>query len=500
MAKDANTKQTDKAADDIEAAAGKALVAAATEVDGALAVELNKGDLDVQIATAKAYPRSMGKAIRNVLELATTDTPTATECIYSIPRDGKLIVGPSIRLAELLFQQWGNNRVSVMIEKIDTKEGYVLVSASYHDLETNSALKRAVRRSIKGRGGHIFSADMINVTTNAAIAIAIRNAIFAGIPKPIWRQAFVKCLAIIEGDEKTLGERRTALLQAFVGLGLKPSQVMAIAGVAGEADINLQKMASLSGLYTAMKNGEITLQEVLGQIEPQTRDLASAFRTPETPQEAAGAAAGASAPAAAASATEPHAAPQSVENSESASPKARGDVIPPTTVSNEEYDRAIADGLAGVVEGVAEIAEEAKADAGLLDEPAAEDSHPQALEIRTYFAEINAAQSWDAIKKAAFDLRQTSIFKDLPTADRNTADEMAYRRTLELIGEEKTFVTAASDAQFFIWWLKFDAKPADARPMWSKLSQWEGYPNLPERMRASLAKAMQEKEAEGAPA
>lgn len=267
---------------DIEEAASTALVAAqgnslGGDLDSGLAVELSKAEIDLQIATAHAYPRSMANAIRNIISLATHDTAAATECIYALPRDGKAITGPSIRLAELIFQQWGNNRVASRIVAVDRKEGFVEAEALYHDLETNSASGDRVRRSIKGKSGKIFSPDMIIVTGNAARSIAKRNAILSGIPRPIWRQAFEKAQAAVRGDEKTLGARRIALLDAFGALGIKPATVFQLARVGGDVDIGLDQFVVLSGLYTALRNGEATVEDLLATSGAPAKTLSSAF-------------------------------------------------------------------------------------------------------------------------------------------------------------------------------------------------------------------------------
>jgi hypothetical protein len=269
---------------DIEEAASTALVAAqgnslGGDLDSGLAIELSKAEIDLQIATAHAYPRSNARAIRNIIELATQDTAAATECIYALPRDGKAITGPSIRLAELIFQQWGNNRVASRIVAVDRKEGFVEAEAIYHDLETNSASGDRVRRSIKGKSGKIFSPDMIIVTGNAARSIAKRNAILSGVPRPIWRMAYEKAQAAVRGDEKTLGARRVALLTAFNDLGIKPATVFQLARVGGEVDIGLDQFVVLSGLFTALRNGEATVEDLLATTGgvPAGKTLSAAF-------------------------------------------------------------------------------------------------------------------------------------------------------------------------------------------------------------------------------
>ena len=55
-----------------------------------------------QIEVAKQFPRDLASCRRRSTEMATADQGTAAGCFYSIPRGGKAIEGPSIRLAEII--------------------------------------------------------------------------------------------------------------------------------------------------------------------------------------------------------------------------------------------------------------------------------------------------------------------------------------------------------------------------------------------------------------
>ena len=68
-----------------------------------LVATLTKAEIDQQIATAHAYPRSPAAARDRMIGLATLDDQMASECIYSVPRGGKQIRGPSIRFAEIVL-------------------------------------------------------------------------------------------------------------------------------------------------------------------------------------------------------------------------------------------------------------------------------------------------------------------------------------------------------------------------------------------------------------
>src|SRR5687768_1964965 len=129
-------------------------------IDTQMATDLAKAEIDQQIATARAYPRSITKATQNILALATLDEGAAKECMYALPRAGKAILGPSIRLAEIVGGQWGNNRVAARVVAVNRQEKYVEAEGVFHDLETNAAVKSVVRRRIVDSKGRVYTDDM----------------------------------------------------------------------------------------------------------------------------------------------------------------------------------------------------------------------------------------------------------------------------------------------------------------------------------------------------
>jgi hypothetical protein len=243
-----------------------------------LAVSLAIAEVDQQVTTAHAYPRSIEVAMKHIMSLATLDGETAQECVYALPRAGKAIKGPSIRLAEVIQGQWGNNRVGTRIVHVDRIEKYVEAEGVFHDLETNSATTARVRRRISDSKGRLFNDDMIIVTGNAASAIAKRNAILAGVPKAVWRRAYAAVEQVLVGDVKTLVERRGEAMKAFAAFGIKPEQLFAALEVEGLDDIGLDHMSSLIGMHSALKSGEATVEEMFPATRAKTEkpgDLAS---------------------------------------------------------------------------------------------------------------------------------------------------------------------------------------------------------------------------------
>jgi hypothetical protein len=229
---------------------------------GSLAVSLARAEIDQQILTARAMPRSISRSVGNIMTLATLDEASAEECIYALPRAGKAIKGPSIRLAEIIASQYGNCRVGARVVHVDRYEKFVEAEGVFHDLETNTATTSRVRRRISNKRGDLLQEDMIIVTGNAACAIAKRNAILGGVPKAVWRKAYDAVESVIAGDVKTLAERRPMALKAFAAFGVKPEQIFDALGVAGLDDITLDHMATLTGMRSSLKSGESTVEEM----------------------------------------------------------------------------------------------------------------------------------------------------------------------------------------------------------------------------------------------
>lgn len=241
-----------------------------------LAISLARAEIDQQITTAHAYPRSIDRAVKNITTLATLDDQAALECIYALPRGGKPIKGASVRLAEIVAGQWGNNRVGARVVHVDRNEGYVEAEGVYHDLETNSATTARVRRRILDSKGKVYTEDMIIVTGNAAASIAKRNAILGGVPRAVWRRAYEAAEKVIAGDVKTLVERREIVLKAFAAFGVSPDRIFAALDVQGLDDISIGHLPTLQGMHAALKSGEVEVEEMFPPPEPKRQAPAPA--------------------------------------------------------------------------------------------------------------------------------------------------------------------------------------------------------------------------------
>lgn len=245
-----------------------------------------KAEIDVQIATAKAYPRSMTEFLEKSLSMATINEDIAESCSYSLPRGDKTLQGPSVRLAEIVCAAYKNIRAGARIVMNDGRS--VTAQGFCHDLENNVMIAVEVKRSImqnvwepdpnkpgkKRKTGKMvpMAEDMIIVTGNAACAIAYRNAVFKVIPTALINDIYEKTKKVAVGTEATLVTRRDKAIGYFRALGITDLQICTVLEVKGLEDIDLEKLAILSGFKSAIKNNESRLDEIFAPEKPKEKE------------------------------------------------------------------------------------------------------------------------------------------------------------------------------------------------------------------------------------
>lgn len=218
--------------------------------------------VNVQVETAKKYPRSVDKCMKEAKTLATKNQEVAGSCFYSLPRGSGTIQGPSIRLAEIMLYSWQNLRADSKV--IDESHKEVTAEATCIDLEKNTAVRKQVTRSIIDSGGDRYSPDMIRNTKNAAMSIALRNAVFSVIPEAFVSEIFEAAQKASIGDGTTMETKRKAAIDYFENLGVDRRQLFNKLDVNGPEDISEEELIQLRGLKTALEENQVSVEEVFG--------------------------------------------------------------------------------------------------------------------------------------------------------------------------------------------------------------------------------------------
>lgn len=233
----------------------------------------DKAQIDTQIATAKAYPRDFRKALQDSIATVTIDAETASTCSYALPRGGKLITGPSIHLALIVAQNWGNLRIDAKISEIG--KTHITSQAVCFDLEKNIAIKVEVKRSIMTKFGRMND-DMITVTGNAANSISLRNAILKVIPKAVIDKVSKSAKEVITGDvsdETKFIKKKNFVLQGLLNTyGVSESEVLETIGKPSTSNITTDDLVTLIGFGQSMKDGDATADTIFRAKKTAEKD------------------------------------------------------------------------------------------------------------------------------------------------------------------------------------------------------------------------------------
>lgn len=190
------------------------------QTGGALAMASASREMEEvkgQIFMAKQFPRNPFQAEQRILD-ACQRPALAQVAMYQYQRGGQRVTGPSIRLAEVLAQNWGN--LSFGIQELEQRDGESIAKAYCWDLETNVRQEKVftVKHSMKAKGTIKKLEDPRDIYEKVANdgARRLRTCILGIIPGDIVDKAIGQCNQTLAGNSKgPLKDRIGNALKAF---------------------------------------------------------------------------------------------------------------------------------------------------------------------------------------------------------------------------------------------------------------------------------------------
>jgi hypothetical protein len=206
---------------------------------------------------AKRFPRDQYESWQRIKE-ACSRKSLAEVSQYTYRRGGQNISGPSIRLAEVIAQSWGN--ISHGVVELEQKYGESTAMAFAWDLETNTRAEKifTVKHEIKLKDGSLKKLsdprDIYELVANYG-ARRQRNCILSVIPKDITDKAVEECDKTLLGDNTgPISDRIMRMLDKFKDHGVTKEMIEARAGY--RVDIfTEQDLLELSKVYNSLKDG-----------------------------------------------------------------------------------------------------------------------------------------------------------------------------------------------------------------------------------------------------
>ena len=245
---------------------------------------INKSEIDIQVSTAKQYPRSIPDVLNKISTYATMDVETAADCFYVLRRNGSngsnTVEGLSVRMAEIIAGAWGNLRVQTRIVGNDGRT--ITAQGICHDLETNVAVSVEVKRRITDKYGKTYSEDMQVVTGNAASAIAFRNAVLKVVPKAVTKRVIEGVKQVALGQSLDLETSRQKMLEYFAKLGVTKDMILDYLNLKKVEEIDKEAVFELRATANAIKEGTTTVQETFVKAANEKRQTENARKKVES--------------------------------------------------------------------------------------------------------------------------------------------------------------------------------------------------------------------------
>lgn len=231
-------------------------------------------EVQVAMLAAKKFPRDELYAMDRIKKSCQRPT-LAAQAVYSYPRSGQNVSGPSIRLAEAIAQNWGNIDSGVI--ELESRNGKSEMMAYAWDLETNTRSTKTFsvehkRDTKNGRKDLTDGRDIYEATANFG-ARRVRACILAVVPGDVVEMAVSECRKTLAStDKRPINEILKDMLKAFKELGVAKEQIEKYTDKR-VGDLLKEDLIDLGGVIKAIKDGQSKVTDYF-KVEDPTKDAA----------------------------------------------------------------------------------------------------------------------------------------------------------------------------------------------------------------------------------
>lgn len=210
-----------------------------------------------QIIMAKKFPRNENESYNRIMR-ACQRKSLAEKASYEYQRGDTKINAPSIRLAEVAVQNWGN--IDFGVVELEQKNGKSEVMAFAWDMETNTRQSKIftvphIRHTKKGDYPLTDPRDIYEMVANQG-ARRLRACILGIIPGDIIEAAMEQCnKTLIEGEKKPLADVIKEVCLYFQrDYNVPVDAIEKFIGCKSEA-FSMNDCVRLRKIYNAIKDG-----------------------------------------------------------------------------------------------------------------------------------------------------------------------------------------------------------------------------------------------------
>lgn len=218
-------------------------------------VQRSVAEVQAALVIAKQFPRNPIEAYDRVMN-ACQRPGLAQSAVYSYARGGSSISGPSIRLAEMLAQSWGN--IQYGIRELSSENGESTVEAFAWDVETNTRQTKVFqvphkRYTRNGSKKLEDPRDIYELVANNG-ARRLRACILGVIPGDVVDAAVDQCEKTIHASADTSPEGVQKLVVAFEQFNVTKADIEGFIQRRVDA-ITPANVVSLRKIFTSLRDG-----------------------------------------------------------------------------------------------------------------------------------------------------------------------------------------------------------------------------------------------------
>lgn len=230
---------------------------AAPQSTGSMLSTREAQEVQAAVFMAKRFPRNETESLTRIMR-SCDRVGLATKAVYSYPKGGSQVTGPSVRLAEAIAQAWGNIQSGVV--ELEQRDGESMCMAYCWDIETNTRECKifTVKHQISTRNGMKVLTDPRDIYELVANQGARRKraCILNIIPGDIVDEAMARCNKTLQGNNRRpLIDRLREMVDIFQTKYSVPlSSIEKYFGYPLDV-FTEQDGANLAGIYNSLKDG-----------------------------------------------------------------------------------------------------------------------------------------------------------------------------------------------------------------------------------------------------
>jgi hypothetical protein len=211
--------------------------------------------IQAAMVIAKKFPRDPVASMDRILN-ACTRKGLAEGAVYEYAKGGSNVSGPSIRMAEMLAQQWGN--LEFGIRELEQRHGESTVEAFAWDIETNTRQVKVfqvphLRHTKKGSYKLEDPREIYELVANQG-ARRLRACILGVIPADVIEAATKQCETTLQATAEVTPDRIASVIEKFAAFGV--TKEMIEKRIQRRIDtMTPALMVNLGKIYNSIKDG-----------------------------------------------------------------------------------------------------------------------------------------------------------------------------------------------------------------------------------------------------